>query len=631
MTKHLLLSVLVFLCGIAVNFAQASEGNSPSAPRQNRPNIVVILADDLGWADLGCYGNPFHKTPHLDQLARDGIRCTQAYAACPVCSPTRAALLTGQNPARLHLTDWLPGRGNRNDQALRVPEIRNSLPQGITTLPGVLQSQGYQTCSIGKWHLGGGAAGPFQHGFQEQIAGDERGSPARWFAPFGPKAAANGEKNQQGKPIPGLEGVPDGVYLTDALADKAVAFIEKQTDEKPFFLYLPHFAVHTPMNAPEETIQKFRDNKPPGVVRNEIYAAMLYHLDAAVGKVMNSLTEKGFSKNTIVVFTSDNGGLATIEGKNTPATINAPLREGKGWLYEGGIRVPLIVSFPKHIPDGSTTDVPMTTLDLFPSLLSLAGIQDQVDANSPLDGMNVSDIWRGNATPELKKATFERPLYWHYPHYANQGGFPGGVIRQGPWKYIENYQTGRKELFLVDKDPGEGRNRAPDEPEKITQFAAQLSAWKQSVNAQETVPNPDYIPNPPHAKTGVISIPAKSAQVYGRQLRYEPLPHKQTVGFWVEKDDYVVFPLTVTKPGNYRLRVFQGCGKGSGGAIVEAKIEDSSLTFVVEETGHFQNFVWRDVGELKIDDIGRQEISLKAVSKPGVAVGDFRALELIPQ
>src|SRR5687767_1324861 len=318
----------------------------------DRPNIVLIVADDLGWADLGCYGSKYHKTPHLDRLAAEGLRFTQAYAAAPVCSPTRAAIMTGKHPARLGITDWLPGRADRPDQKLLRPPLVTDLPASEVTLPAALKKGGYATGHIGKWHLGGASARPQDRGFDVNVAGDHTGTPLSYFAPY---------QGKGGRFMPGLETAPAGEYLTDRLAAEAEKFLDAHKD-KPFFLYLPHYAPHIPMRAKQELIARYKAG-PPGQQGNPVYAAMLESLDEAVGRVLKKLDDLKLADRTLVLFTSDNGGVCTLEGKQTPPTINAPLREGKGYLYEGGLRVPLVVRWPGVAKPGTTSAVPASSID----------------------------------------------------------------------------------------------------------------------------------------------------------------------------------------------------------------------------------------------------------------------------
>ncbi len=577
-----------------------------------RPNVVLILADDLGWADLGCYGSTFHRTPNLDRLAAAGLRFTHGYAACPVCSPTRAALMTGKVPARLHLTDWLPGRPDRPDQKLLRPRLRQHLPLEETTLAEAFRAAGYATGHIGKWHLGGGDHRPEKRGFDVNIAGDEAGSPRSYFAPFARKIGG------KLRFMPGLEKAPEGEYLTDRLAAEAERFLDGHRD-KPFFLYLPHYAVHIPMRAKKDLIARYPNKPTPGRQSNPIYAAMLQSLDEAVGRVLKKLDDLKLAGNTIVVFTSDNGGLSIREGPNTPPTINSPLREGKGFLYEGGIRVPLLVRWPGIVKPGRTSDVPAISHDLFPTLLEACGVKHKVKT----DGVSLLGLWKAATAP--KRDT----LYWHYPHYANQGSRPGGAIREGHFKLIEFYETGRLELFDLKADPGETRNLAEEKKDLARRLAGKLADWRREVGAQAMRPNPDYRPNP-QAAGGVVTLPARTADVHGSQLRYEALPHKDTLGFWTRREDRASWEFVLTRPGTFRVGVLQGCGTGQGGSVVEVAVAGQTLTFTVEDTGGFQNFKARSIGKVKLDRPGRYTLTVRPRSKAKAAVMDLRQVTLTP-
>ena len=576
-----------------------------AAAAEPKPNVVFIVADDLGWADLGCYGSKYHKTPNLDRLAADGVRFTQAYAACPVCSPTRAAIMTGQYPARLGITDWLPGRPDRPDQKLARPKLVTDLPGDIPNLATLFKQAGYTTGLIGKWHLGGPDATPEKRGFEVNVAGDVAGSPASYFAPFANK----------GRTMPGLDKAPAGEYLTDRLAADAEAFLDGNKG-KPFFLYLPHYAPHTPLRAKQELIAKYRAGQP-GQQGNPIYAAMLESLDDAVGRVLKKLDELMLSEKTVVVFTSDNGGLCTLEGPNTPPTINAPLREGKGYLYEGGLRVPLIVKWPAVVKAGSASAVPVSSIDFLPTFAEGCGLPD-VKA----DGRNLMALLKGGA--------LERDaLYWHYPHYSNQGGKPGGAVRAGEYKLVEFYENGRRELFDVLKDPGENRNLSAEKPDIVKRLGDGLTAWRTKVGAKMPEPNPAYVPNP-QGKDGAIVMHSRTAEVHGTMLRYEPLPHKTTLGYWVNVGDYATYEFTVAKPGRFTVEVLQGCGKGQGGSDVEVRVGDQKVKFVVEDTGHFQNFKARDIGVVAIDPPGRHTLEIRPLKKAAAAVMDVRQVTLKP-
>ncbi|MDB5348805.1 MAG: atsA 1 [Planctomycetota bacterium] len=581
----------------------------PVLADEPRPNIVLIVADDLGWADLGCYGSKFHRTPHLDQLAAGSRRFTQAYAASPVCSPTRAAILTGKHPARLHLTDWLPGRADQPSQKLLRPKILQHLPLEEITLAESLKAAGYTTASIGKWHLGSNEFGPTHHGFDLNIAGNDSGSPLTYLGPF----------SREGRSLPGLEDAPAGQYLTDRLTTEAERFIDANKS-RPFFLYLSHFAVHLPMVAKAELIAKYPkwDGVPHGRQENPIYAAMLESLDDGVGRIVAKLKDSGLTERTIFIFTSDNGGLAVIEQANTPATSNAPLREGKGFLYEGGIRVPLLVRWPGVIAPG-VEKTPVWAADFFPTVMALVGATQPAS----LDGMSLVSLWKdGQPIPD-------RSLYWHYPHYSNQGGRPGGALRDGDWKLLEDYQTGRRELFNVERDPGESNNLTDVEPRRVDAMAAKLAAWRTEVGAQMPTLNPAFLPNP-QAKDGTITLPASSAEVHGVMLRYEPLPHKNTLGYWVRADDWASWDFEVDRPGQFDVEALVGCGNGSGGSDVEFRVGDQTLKLTVPVTGGFQNFESQRLGRVTLDRPGRLRLEVRAKAKPGPAVMDLRQITLRP-
>jgi arylsulfatase A-like enzyme len=446
------------------------------AAAADRPNVVLILMDDLGRNDVGCYGSTYYRTPHIDRLAASGVRFTDAYAACPVCSPTRASILTGKYPARLHLTDWLPGRTDRPDQRLLRPAIRQHLPLEEITLAEALKSAGYATGHVGKWHLGGQGFLPTNQGFDVNVAGDANGSPPTYIAPF---------KNRQGRFMRGLEDAPAGQYLTDRLTTEAERFIEANKD-RPFFLYFAHYAVHIPLMAKPDVVAKYPAGGKPGTQNNPVYAAMVESMDDSVGRVVKKLDELGLTKNTLVIFTSDNGGLSVLEGPHTPATTNAPLREGKGYLYEGGIREPLLIAGPGVAKPGTTCSVPVCSIDFFPTVLELCGVKS---AAKP-DGVSIAPLLRGEAMNR-------DALYWHYPHYANQGGKPGGAVREGDRKLIEWYEDGALELYDLRNDPTESTNLAAREPAAAARLRQRLAAWRASVDAQMPTPNPDYVPPKP--------------------------------------------------------------------------------------------------------------------------------------
>ena len=438
-----------------------------------KPNVVLIVVDDMGWADLGCYGSTFHETPNLDRLARRSMRFTSAYSACPVCSPSRAAIMTGKYPARLHLTDWLPGRTDDPSQKLLRPLIRQELPLEEITLA----NRGSQ--AIGLRHGRASASGtlaariswPEHQGFDLNVGGTATGSPPGGY--FGFKTPTMASRNVD-------------EYLTDRLADEAVAFIERNRD-RPFFLYLPYYAVHVPLQAKPAALAKFRvKNVRDSSQNNPIYAAMIESLDEGIGRIITTLDRLEITDRTVLIFTSDNGGLSVKEGPNTPATSNAPLRAGKGYLYEGGIRVPLIVSWPGVTRPGSICDVPVSGQDLYPTVLDMAGVKPA--PGQVIDGESLAPLLNGDG--RLKRDA----LFWHYPHYINQGGKPGGAVRRADLKLIESYEDGRLELYDLKRDIGERNNLAADRPEEAAGLAKLLPEWRRSVGAQMPRPNPDFDP-----------------------------------------------------------------------------------------------------------------------------------------
>ncbi len=436
-----------------------------------RPNIVFILADDLGWADLGCYGNQFNETPALDALAAQGILFTQAYATCPVCSPSRASIMTGKTPVATGITDWLPGRklttGPVASDRLLAADTQQHLALAETTLAEVLRAQGYATGLFGKWHLGGPGHFPEQQGFEVAVGKPHGGSPLSYFYPYQNKNAQSEDLNLGGQP---------GEYLTDRLTDEALKFMGQHQD-RPFFAFISHHAVHTPIVAKPELVEKYRQNLqggPEEAPRNPRYAALLESLDQSVGKIMAFLTANGLAERTIVVFTSDNGGLAVEEGPHTPATLNTPLRQGKGHVYEGGVRVPLLMRVPGVPPHRQAG--PVWGADFYPTLLALA----QVPVPNPqaVEGANFA-----RQLTSLGKKAPRRTLYWHYPHYSNQRGKPAAAIREGDWKLVQHYENEQIELYNLATDPGEQTDLRAQYAQRAAKLLAKLDAWRRKYGA----------------------------------------------------------------------------------------------------------------------------------------------------
>ena len=444
-----------------------------------RLNVVLFLIDDLGWRDIGANGSTYYQTPHIDRLAREGVRFTDAYAACAVCSPTRAAVLTGKYPARLLLTDWLPN-GRWHPQAkLQSGRFVRGLPLEEFTLAEALRESGYRTANIGKWHLGSEPFSlPEHHGFDVNIGGNAHGAPGDFFAPYGGDWAV---------PTTGLRArwnvLPDGKpgeYLTDRLTDEAVKFI-RENRAQPFFLYFPHYAVHTPLQAKPELVAKYEKVPAAQQQGKPVYAAMVESMDESVGRVMATLRELGLEQNTVVIFTSDNGGFYN-------ATSNAPLRANKGAYYEGGIRVPLIIKWPGVARAGHVSTEPVTSTDLYPTCLAAAGLPPRPHQHR--DGLDLRPVLAGGAT-------LNRPaIFWHFPHYNDHpSSVPSSVIRRGPWKLIETFDPEGVELYNLADDLGETRNLASAEPGRTVELRRELEAWRREVGAEMMRPNPDYDPN----------------------------------------------------------------------------------------------------------------------------------------
>jgi arylsulfatase A-like enzyme len=443
-----------------------------------RTNILILLADDLGQRDLVCYHQgSFYETPNIDRLAAQGVRFSNGYSANPVCSPTRYALVTGKWPTRAGLTNFLPG--NRTERFQGAP-LTLQLPTSEITLAEALKPAGYHSVFVGKWHLGANESDwPEHHGFDENIAGCSAGHPKSWFSPY---------QN------PRLKDGPTGEFLTERLADETIAAMKRAKESgKPFFIYHAFYQVHIPLEAPADLVAKYEAkakrlglqaifkpeeqiqisaNSAREVRQNQtlpVYAAMVESMDHATGKILAALDALGLADNTLVIFTSDNGGLSTAEGA---PTSNLPFRAGKGWLYDGGIREPFIVRWPGVAVPGMVEPTPVTTLDIFPTALDAAGVK----ANAG-DGINLRPLLRGEKLAP-------RDLYWHYPHYSNQGGFPGGAIRSSDWKLIERFEDGAVSLYDIKKDPGEKTDLSTEESQRTREMREKLHAWYRETGAK---------------------------------------------------------------------------------------------------------------------------------------------------
>jgi arylsulfatase A-like enzyme len=448
------------------------------------PNVVLILADDLGWADLGCYGADLLETPRLDALAREGVRFTQAYAMS-VCSPSRAMLLTGRHAARVGMTIWSEGSLRRaTNRRLVEAESRHDLPQTETTLATHLRAAGYFTALVGKWHLGDANHYPETHGFDLNIGGTHWGAPQTFWWPY----SGAGRFGAEYRYVPGLGYGRKGEYLTDRLTDEALRVIDHAAG-RPFFLYLAHHAPHTPIEAKPDLVAHFQGRLRPGLHhQNPVSAAMVKSLDESVGRVLDRLRERGLDENTMVIFTSDNGGYVGVDrkaGQTAPVTSNAPLRSGKGSLYEGGIRVPLIVRWPGGARRGGECHEPVMLADLFATVLGAAA---PGEARRAEDGLDLGPLLRNPGGRLSREA-----LFFHYPHYY-ETTTPVGAVRAGDWKLLEYFEDGRLELFNLRADPAEGTNLTERDPERAAGLRARLEDWRREVGAKMPAPNPAYRP-----------------------------------------------------------------------------------------------------------------------------------------
>ena len=456
-----------------------------TAKNRQKPNIVFILIDDFGWMDLSCYGSTFYDTPNIDKLASQGMRFTDAYAASAVCSPTRAALMSGKYPARLHITDWIPG--NRSKKKLDQLDFVQQLPLEEVTIAEALKQAGYATGFIGKWHLGKSDYYPDKQGFDVNIAGNHSGSPkGGYYSPHNMENLIDG---------------PDDEYLPERLANEAMSFIEANKD-KPFYLQLSHYTVHSPVQAKKELLAKYQARKenmqtPPGdkyvkegadawnreYQDHPAFATMVEAMDQNVERVMDKIKALGIEDNTIIIFASDNGGQSILFNKNAWGS-NRPLRGGKGWHYEGGIRVATIVKWPGVTKPATTCNEPVISMDFYPTMLTMAGLKPIPTQH--IDGLDLTALLKQKDTLDRKT------LYWHYPHYHGSGHRPSGAIRHGDWKLIEFFENMRVELYNLKDDMGETKNLAKSMPDKAKQLTEMLHKWRNDVGADMPKPNPNW-------------------------------------------------------------------------------------------------------------------------------------------
>ncbi|QDT03235.1 Arylsulfatase [Rubripirellula lacrimiformis] len=521
--SHILRLASVALLAIAAGDAFAV------AP--NRPNVVFILVDDLGMHDLSIEGSQFYQTPNVDQLARGGMRFTQGYANCRVCSPSRASIQLGKFTARHGITQWIgaaSGKAWDRDDRLLPAEYRHDLPSEDVGLAEAMQEGGYQTFFAGKWHLGGDGSLPTDHGFDINVGGHHRGSPpGGYFSPY---------KN------PEMEDGPDGESLTLRLADETSKFIQTHKD-KPFFAMLSFYTVHGPVQTTNELWKKYQASAPElpeGASRfkvdrtlpvrqvqdHPIYAGMIETMDTAVGRVMKTLDDLGLADNTIVIFTSDNGGVSSGDAFSTS---NLPLRGGKGRQWEGGIREPYYIRYPGKVPANSTCDTPVTGADFYPTLLDLCGLPARPEQH--VDGVSLVPCLDGGDLDA-------RPLYWHYPHYDNQGGEPSSLYREGKWKLIHYYEDGRNELYDLSVDPAEQSDLSLTLPVRTKRMAAELDQWLRSVDAKFPEPDPRYDPVRGEAKFQRIHTKVKQRleDEHAKMLQPDWQPNADWWGSRITKD-----------------------------------------------------------------------------------------------
>jgi arylsulfatase A-like enzyme len=438
------------------------------------PNILLILADDLGWADLAVYGSDLHETPHLDRLATQSVRFTNAYAASPVCTPTRASILTGKTPARLQMTIWSEGARGRPPQRKLVHARSNpDLPLAEVTIAEVLHQAGYLTAHIGKWHLGEPGHYPEVQGFDINVGGTYWGAPQTFFFPY------RGDRHFGHEPryVPGLHWGDEGEYLTDQLTDEALTVIDKAGSE-PFFLSMWYHSVHTPIEGKPDLVAHYRNKITPEFHhKNAHYAAMVHSLDENVGRLLARLEERGISDETLVIFTSDNGGFVNKYDDET-VTDNHPLRSGKGSLYEGGVRVPLMVRWPDHTKAGGVSDELVSTIDFYPTLLEAIGLDGDADHNASVDGVSLLPLL-GEPGARLNRDT----LYFHYPHYYPTTT-PVSSIRSRNWKLLHYYEDSRVELYNLADDPAEQRDLAAENLAQANLLRNRLVKWLAGVEAE---------------------------------------------------------------------------------------------------------------------------------------------------
>ena len=493
--------IIGLMCGWMPGSFEFIPSNSSTTERP--PNVVFILADDLGWRDLSCQGSSFYETPNIDRIYHEGIRFTNGYAACQVCSPSRAAIMTGKSPARIKITDYIgapSGQQWKRNTKLLPAFYERRLPAQEETLAEAFKSAGYRTFFAGKWHLGSEGSHPEDHGFDINVGGFRVGTPpGGFFVPYRNPKMADG---------------PLGECLPVRLGEETARFIGNNR-EQPFFAFLSFYSVHAPIQTSEALWNKYRtkaatqpavsqrfivDRTMPvrQVQDHPVYAGMIESMDVGVGKVLDALDRLGLTNDTVVVFTSDNGGVSSGDGY---ATSNLPLRGGKGRQWEGGVREPYMMRWPARIDAGASSSVPVIGMDFYPTLIDLCGLPKR--PSQTLDGVSLKPILEGHSIAQ-------RNLYWHYPHYGNQGGEPSSIVRSANWKLIRYWEDQRMELYDLAKDPGEQNQLSKHHPEQAAELNALLDTWLTEVGAELPMPNPDF--------------DAKAYQAWQQRVREERLP-----------------------------------------------------------------------------------------------------------
>lgn len=477
----------LLLLAIATAIPSLNASDRVKTKSAEKPNVVFILADDLGWRDLSNEGSTFYESPHIDRIAKEGMKFTRGYAACQVCSPSRAAIMTGKAPARIKITDYIGAPGGtqwKRNTKLLPAQYQRHLPHEEVSLAEAFKQAGYATFFAGKWHLGNEGSFPEDHGFDFNAGGHHRGTPpGGYFSPY-----AN----------PKLQDGPTGELLPLRLGQETASFIRQHKDQ-PFFAFLSFYSVHGPIQSTEALWKKYRakasKSDPPShrfiidrtspvrqIQDHPLYAGMVESMDDAVGLVLETLDELKLSDKTVIVFTSDNGGVSAGDGK---ATSNLPLRGGKGRQWEGGIREPYYIKWPEVVPASSSCSTPVIGMDFYPTLLEIADLP--MRPNQHIDGLSLVPLLKGETLPD-------RSLFWHYPHYGNQGGEPSAIIQQGDWKLIQYYEDGRLELYNITEDIGEQNNLVDQQPKKTEAMADQLRQWLTRVDATMPSSNPNFDP-----------------------------------------------------------------------------------------------------------------------------------------